>query len=144
MFATFVAIIPYTLVWLYYAKDALINLSLPLIVMSGLWASNNATNTKSKLWYGLAIFLLVFAFSSYVAVINMIGVCVLGSMVMDYVYGKQNFIDIVRNKIPYHLCEDTVMTYQMMKKANSSKVLAAPYNIICPVFKIFNKVTAFY
>lgn len=45
---------------------------------------------------------------------------------------------VVRERIPYHLCEDTVLTYQMMKKANSSKVLAAPYNIICPVLKVFN------
>ena len=45
---------------------------------------------------------------------------------------------VVRENLTYHLCEDTVLTYQMMKKANSSKVLAAPYNLICPVLKIFN------
>ena len=45
---------------------------------------------------------------------------------------------VVREKLPYHLCEDTVLTYQMMKKANSSKVLAAPYNLICPVLKLIN------
>ena len=32
LFATFIAVIPYTLVWLYYAKDALINLSLKILI----------------------------------------------------------------------------------------------------------------
>ena len=45
---------------------------------------------------------------------------------------------VVRDKLPYHLCEDTVLTYQIMKKAKSSKVLNAPYNIICPVLKALN------
>ena len=45
---------------------------------------------------------------------------------------------VVRDKLTYHLCEDTVLTYQIMKKAKSSKVLNAPYNIICPVLKTLN------
>ena len=48
LFAIFIAVMPYTLVWLYYAKDVLINLSLPFIVMSALWVSKIATK-KNKL-----------------------------------------------------------------------------------------------
>ena len=33
LFAAFPAVLPYTLVWLYYAKDTLINLSLPLFFL---------------------------------------------------------------------------------------------------------------
>lgn len=45
---------------------------------------------------------------------------------------------IVRENIPYHLCEDTVLTYQLMNKTKSSKVMCLPYNIIYKILKICN------
>ena len=59
---------------------------------------------------------------------------------MIYLIDDKMFLGstVVRSKLPFHLCEDTVLTYQMMNKAKSSKVMNAPYNIICPVLKIFN------
>lgn len=59
---------------------------------------------------------------------------------MIYLIDDKMFLGstVVRNRLPFHLCEDTVQTYQMMKKANSSKVLALPYNIICPILKCAN------
>ena len=64
----------------------------------------------------------------------------LSSYDMIYLIDDKMFLGstIVREKLSYHLCEDTVLTYQMMNKANSSKVLAAPYNLICPIMKMFN------
>lgn len=100
LFATFIAVLPYTLVWLYYAKDALINISLPLIVMTALWSAQKGTLCKSKLWYTISVLLFVFAFSSYVAVINMIGICILGAIINDYVYNNNSIIGAIRNKIP--------------------------------------------
>ena len=43
LFAVFAAVLPYTLVWLYYAKDMLINLSLPLVCVASLLAASAAT-----------------------------------------------------------------------------------------------------
>lgn len=46
LFAVFAAVLPYTLVWLYYAKDMLINLSLPLVCVASLLAASAAVSSK--------------------------------------------------------------------------------------------------
>lgn len=64
----------------------------------------------------------------------------LSSYGMIYLIDDKMFLGstVVRDKLPFHLCEDTVLTYQMMRKAKSSKVMNNPYNIICTILKIFN------
>ena len=58
LFATFIGVMPYTLVWLFYAKDALINLTIPLIIMSSLWLSQMTSDNVIKrfLLYTISIF----------------------------------------------------------------------------------------
>ena len=70
LFSVFIAVLPYTLVWLYYAKDALINLCLPLIAINALVVSELATTKKKIYLHLLSQFLFVFAFSSYMAIIS--------------------------------------------------------------------------
>ncbi len=126
LFATFIAVMPYTLVWLYYAKDALINLSLPFIVMSALWLSKIA-NKKTKLIYNaLSIILLIFAFSSYVAIINMVGICVLGAIIIDYVSQKERFISIIKKNIPIAI--DVIISLLIFKIIISLSSLTSSYN----------------
>ncbi len=126
LFATFIAVIPYTLVWLYYAKDALINLSLPFIVMSALWLSKKANNQNKFIYNALSIVLLVFSFSSYVAIINMIGICVLGAMIIDYIYTKESFISIIKKNIPIAI--DVIISLVIFKIIISFSSLTSSYN----------------
>lgn len=49
LFAVFAAVLPYTLVWLYYAKDMLINLSLPLVCVASLLAASAAVSFKKAM-----------------------------------------------------------------------------------------------
>ncbi|MBR5154324.1 MAG: glucosyltransferase domain-containing protein [Alphaproteobacteria bacterium] len=102
LFASFVGTIPYTLVWLYYAKDALINLSLPLIVMTSLWLSKQKGRTKAQtlILHFTSIMVMLFAFSSYMAVINMVGICVLGAMIIDYAYHNKDVPTIIKTYTP--------------------------------------------
>lgn len=96
LFATFVAVLPLTMVWLFYAKDTLINLSLPLIVIAGLMASENQFKNKVHI---LAILLFYFAFSSYMAIINLLAVVLLGSIIISYADGE-SIKEIIKKKIP--------------------------------------------
>lgn len=99
LFTVFVAVLPYTLVWLFYAKDTLINLSLPLIAVCGLLAADYAESKQKPLYHLLAIVLFYFAFSSYVAVINFLGVCFLGKMMLDYAGGAESICIITKKKL---------------------------------------------
>ncbi len=87
--ATFTAALPLTMVWLFYAKDCLINLSLPLIAIGGLLLAEKPWNDKKYLEHILAVILFYFAFSSYVAVINLIAVCLLGRVLIEYATGEK-------------------------------------------------------
>lgn len=98
VFTTFFAVLPYTLVWLYYAKDTLINLSLPLICVGALICAEKQESKKRWLWHIGAILLMLFSFSSYAAVINLYGVCLVGKILIEYAGGK-NFITIVKSKL---------------------------------------------
>ncbi len=99
LFTVFVAVLPYTMVWLFYAKDTLINLSLPLIAVSGLLAAEYATKHHKTLYHLLAIALFYFAFSSYVAIINLLGVCYIASLVLKYVDGKESIVVLIKQKL---------------------------------------------
>ena len=88
LFATFASVLPYTLVWLYYAKDMLINLTLPLVCILSLLASSAAVAQKKPLWHIAAVALMFFAFASYAAVINYFGVCLAGAVITSYVSGR--------------------------------------------------------
>lgn len=99
LFSVFVAILPYTLVWLFYAKDTLINLSLPLIAVCGLLAADYAVNKQKPAYHLLAVALFYFAFSSYAAVINFLGVCFLGEIMLVYAGGSENISALIRKKL---------------------------------------------
>ncbi len=99
LFSVLIAVLPYTLVWLYYAKDALINLCLPLIAISALVISEKASTNKKIYLHILAQLLFVFAFSSYMAIISYIGICVIGKVVFTYIYEDKSFISVVKQNI---------------------------------------------
>ena len=126
LFATFIGTIPYTLVWLYYSKDALINLSLPFFVISALWMAKKATDNKKMLYHIFAIMLFLYAFSSYVAVINMVGICVLGAVIADYVYSKESFVKIIRKTIPTVV--DILLAAMLFKLLISMYDITSSYN----------------
>lgn len=99
LFATFVAVLPYTMTWLFYAKDTLINLSLPLICVCGLLAADFAVKEKKPVYHLIAIALFYFAFASYVAVINLLGVCFLGGIMLAYAIGTDNICTLIGKKL---------------------------------------------
>jgi len=99
LFSVFIAVLPYTLVWLYYAKDALINLSLPLIAISALYISDIATKKKNMYLHIIAQILLLFSFASYMAIVNYIGICFIGSIILSYVFDDNDILSIVKQKI---------------------------------------------
>ena len=66
IFSVFTATMPYTMVWLFYAKDMLINLSLPLIGVASLLMAEKAIERKNVYYHLIAIFMMFFAFASYV------------------------------------------------------------------------------
>ena len=99
LFATFVAVLPYTMTWLFYAKDTLINLSLPLICVCGLLAADFAVKEKKPVYHLIAIALFYFAFASYVAVINLLGVCFLGGIMLTYAIGTDNICTLIGKKL---------------------------------------------
>ncbi|MCM1324277.1 MAG: glucosyltransferase domain-containing protein [Acetobacter sp.] len=99
LFTVFIAILPYTMVWLFYAKDTLINLSLPLICVSGLLVADYAVKTSKPLYHLIAIMLFYFAYASYAAVINLLGVCFIGNIILNYGYNKENVIALSKEKI---------------------------------------------
>lgn len=99
VFAVFIGTLPYTLVWLYYAKDTLSNLSLPLFCIGGLLASDFADRSKKPLYHLVAIALFFYSFSCYAAIINMIGVCLLGSMMLSYSDKETSLVKIIQAKV---------------------------------------------
>ncbi|MBO5038525.1 MAG: hypothetical protein J6C85_03605 [Alphaproteobacteria bacterium] len=101
LFAIFSAVLPYTMVWLFYAKDTLINLSLPLIAVTALLIVDKAPTTKHpRSAHLLAVVLFYFAYASYAAVINFLGVCFLGHLLISYAYSKESLKNILRQNLP--------------------------------------------
>lgn len=98
LFSIFIALQPYTLAWLFYAKDSLINLSLPFVAITSLLISENKGKTKNYFYHIFAILLMYFSFASYVAIINYYGVCVIGKLLFTYIDEKKPFITILRQK----------------------------------------------
>ena len=123
LFATYVAVLPYTMVWLFYAKDALINLSLPLIAILGLVIADMAS--KKRLYHLLAIALFYFAFASYVAVINLLAVCFIGKVLADYIKQK-SFIKVVKEKLP--AVADMIIALVLFKLTLACLSLSSDYN----------------
>ncbi len=99
LFAAFVGMLPYTLVWLFYAKDTLINLSLPLICVCGLLAADEAAKAKKPIYHVLSVLLFGFALASYAAVVNLMAVCFLGAVLLDYTR-EGNICGILRRRLP--------------------------------------------
>ena len=99
MVAVFTAILPFTMVWLFYAKDMLSNLSLPLFVIGGLWLADRPIKKQNIYAHIVALILFYFAFASYVAVINLFGVVFLGGILVAYI-NDDKLIDIIKQKLP--------------------------------------------
>ena len=60
-----------------------------------------ADRPYKKIWYHVAaLFLFYFAFSSYAAVLNLMGVCLLGAILTTYIGSKSNIAKVVRQKLP--------------------------------------------
>lgn len=101
LFAAFTAVLPYTMVWLFYAKDTLINLSLPLIAVTGLLLADvRNKGNKAVLYHSAAAVLFYFAFASYAAIINFLGVCFLAMLFIEYGNGKDSFFNLLKQKFP--------------------------------------------
>lgn len=126
LFTVFVGVLPYTLVWLFYTKDTLINLSLPLIAVSGLMLADKAVSLKRPLLHILAILLFVFAFSSYAVIINFLGVCFLGSILISYVYNNEALMSLIKQKIPAVL--DMLVAVVLFKLMLLSLPITESYN----------------
>ena len=124
LFAGYVAVLPYTMVWLFYAKDLLINLSLPLIAISGLVLADREY-TKKRWYHLLAIALFYFAFASYVAIVNLLAVCLIGKIFVEYI-AKKSFIKVVRAKIPAMM--DMVIALVLFKCTLAFLSLSSDYN----------------
>lgn len=122
-FALFAAILPYTLVWLYYAKDTLINLSLPFFCVAALLIGDSPC--KCWLKHFIVVGILLFALASYAAVINFIGVCLLGHVCLNYAEGK-SFSAALREKIPVVL--DAAAALLFYKVILSFSTLTGSYN----------------
>ena len=121
VFSTFVGVLPFTMVWLFYAKDTLINLSLPLIVISGLLIAQNHT----KISHIIAIALFYFALSSYAAVMDMIGICFLGKVLVQYLEQK-SIKNIFKNVWPIIL--DIALALVLFKFTLAVIDIKADYN----------------
>lgn len=122
LFTTFIAVMPLTMVWLFYAKDALINLSLPLIAILGLSIADSAP----KKWYHLiAIFLFYFAFASYVAIINYLAVCFLVSVLITYVEGAKLKDIIIKKGM---VVVDIIIALVLYKATLAFSSLTSDYN----------------
>ncbi len=100
LFSVFTATLPYTMVWLFYAKDMLINLSLPLIGVSSLLLAEKAIKRKNIYYHIIATLLMFFAFASYVAMVNFYGVCFLSYILISYINKKENIFSIIKQNLP--------------------------------------------
>lgn len=121
LFATFVAVLPFTMVWLFYAKDMLINLSLPFIVVLGLVIAEK----ENKISHIIAVSLFYFAFASYAAVIDMIGICLLGKLLIEYIEDK-NLSQICKKAWPIIL--DVVIALILFQLTIKAIDIKADYN----------------
>ena len=123
LFAAYTAVLPYTMVWLFYAKDMLINLSLPLIAVCGLIIADSAA--KKKLLHIVGVGLFYFAFASYAAVINLLAVCWLGGVIAEYIKAK-SFTKVLKAKLP--ALADMVIALILFKLTLAVLPLSSDYN----------------
>jgi len=125
LFTVFVAILPYTMVWLFYAKDTLINLSLPLIAVGGLMLAEKKFNSKTIYFHLAATALFYFAFASYIAIINLLAVVLLSNVLISYINGDK-IIDVIKQKIPVVI--DMLIAMILYKITLAFSTLSSDYN----------------
>lgn len=125
LFTVFVAILPYTMVWLFYAKDTLINLSLPLIAVGGLMLADGKYDNNKFYKHLCATALFYFAFASYVAIINLLIVVLLGNILIAYINGDK-LSDIIKQKIPVAI--DMLVALILYKITLMCSSLSSDYN----------------
>ncbi len=126
LFAVFIGILPYTLVWLYYAKDTLINLSLPLICIAGAATAEAAVSARKPWLHLVAVALLFWAFASYAAVVNLIGIILLSGILLAYVYQKAALWAAVKQKLP--AVADAMVALALYLLALKTAALTSEYN----------------
>ena len=125
VFTVFIAVLPLTLVWLFYAKDTLINLSLPLIAIGALLFADRKISLQNIIYHILAIVLFYFAFASYVAVINLMAVCLLGNILIS-ILQQTKIIEIIKNKLPVFL--DILIAIILFKITLVLSPISSDYN----------------
>lgn len=125
LFSSFIAVLPYTLVWLFYAKDSLINLSLPLLAISGLTLVDREKTVKKLSYHIMAILLFYFCLASYASVINLLTVCILGEMLISYLDGR-NITSLIKQKILPVL--DITIALLLFKLTLSLTTVSSEYN----------------
>ena len=94
----FFAVTPYTLSWLYYAKNTLGNLWLPAFVLSSLILSEKKSENINKSYFYniLAILLCIIALGTYLPIVSFIAIAVIGKVIMGLITSEKTFIQTLQ------------------------------------------------
>ena len=89
----FFAVNPYTLSWLYFAKNTLGNLWLPAFILSALIMSEKKSdNMNKKYFYNLtAILLTIVSLGTYLPIVSFIAIAVIGKIIISLITEETNF-----------------------------------------------------
>ena len=96
--ALFFAVTPYTLSWLYYAKNTLGNLWLPAFVLSTLILSEKkSSNINQSYFYNiLAILLCIIALGTYLPIVSFIIITIIGKIIINLATSEKTFINTLK------------------------------------------------
>ena len=137
----FLTITPYTLSWMYFAKNTLGNLWLPAFITLGLILSQKASNSINRSYFYnlLSISLFLLSFGTYLPVINFLFVAIVGKMFLSIATSNLTFKDAaVRQLQTLANITASILIYifiiLLLKQANQHSVTSISFtNVIANI-----------
>ena len=128
---------PYTLSWLYSAKNTLGSLWLPAISLGALLLADTKTQSQNRNFanYLTSVMMTLFVLGSYLPAVNFIAVAILGKVFLKTAYADISLKDaFLRVRQSLANLTAAIMVYLLiMSLLKDSGVLAAPFSLTAPI-----------
>ncbi len=131
------AVTPYTLSWLYSAKNALGSLWLPAISLGALLLADTKTQSQNRNFanYLTSVMMTLLVLGSYLPAINFIAVAIMGKVFLKTAYAdisvKDAFLRVRQSLV--NLTAAVMVYLLIMSLLKDSGVLASPFNLTAPL-----------
>ncbi len=141
----FFAVTPYTLSWLYYAKNTLGNLWLPAFVLSSLILSEKKSDNINKSYFYniISILLCIIALGTYLPIVSFITIAIIGKIIINLTTSEKTFVQTLQELTQSfsNLLASFMLFVFIITILQEKNIMASAYNTqLETLFAIFAKI----